>query len=84
MTLSLVIGYTAAFLGTICWIPQAVLVWKTKDTKSLSLVTNLMFLATVILWLIYGLMIMDWPLIIANLVSTTAMVSIVAAKLKFK
>ncbi len=58
--------------------------WKTKDTKSLSLVTNLMFLATAILWLIYGLMIVDWPLIIANLVSTTAMVSIVAAKLKFK
>lgn len=84
MTLSLAIGYTAAFLGTICWIPQAVLVWKTKDTKSLSLVTNLMFLATVTLWLIYGLLIVDWPLIIANLVSTTAMVSIVAAKLKFK
>ena len=58
MTLSLAIGYTAAFLGTICWIPQAVLVWKTKDTKSLSLVTNLMFLATFSLTITVGIVLL--------------------------
>ena len=52
--------------------------------SSLSLMANLMFLVTVILWLIYGVMILDVPLIVANVVSTTAMITIVAAKLKFK
>jgi MtN3 and saliva related transmembrane protein len=84
MTPSLAIGYLAAIMGTVCWIPQAVQVWRTRDTRSLSLMANLMFLVTVILWLIYGVMILDVPLIVANVVSTTAMISIVAAKLKFK
>lgn len=80
----LYIGYAAAALGTICWLPQAVQVWRTRDTRSLSLSANLLFLATVSLWLVYGLMITDWPLILANIVSVTAMITIVAAKLKFK
>ena len=80
----LYIGYAAAALGTICWLPQAVQVWRTRDTRSLSLSANLLFLATVSLWLVYGLMITDWPLILANIVAVTAMITIVAAKLKFK
>lgn len=78
------IGYAAAVLGTICWIPQALQVWRTRDTRSLSLVAQVLFLITVTLWLIYGIMIVDWPLILANIVSVTAMISIVTAKLKFK
>lgn len=80
----LYIGYAAAVLGTICWIPQALQVWRTRDTRSLSLVAQVLFLVTVTLWLIYGVMIVDWPLILANIVSVTAMISIVTAKLKFK
>jgi MtN3 and saliva related transmembrane protein len=80
----LYIGYAAAVLGTICWIPQALQVWRTRDTRSLSLVAQVLFLVTVTLWLIYGVMIVDWPLILANIVSVTAMISIVMAKLKFK
>jgi MtN3 and saliva related transmembrane protein len=78
------IGYAAALLGTICWIPQAWQVWSTRDTRSLSLVAQVLFLITVTLWLIYGIMIVDWPLILANIVSVTAMILIVTAKLKFK
>ncbi|MDF1802272.1 SemiSWEET family sugar transporter [Thalassovita sp.] len=82
--MALYVGYLAAFMGMICWIPQAVQVWRTQDTKSLSLPANLLFLLTVSLWLAYGVMIVDWPIIVANIVSVTAMVVIVAAKLKFK
>lgn len=80
----LYIGYAAAMLGTICWIPQAFQVWRTRDTRSLSLSAQVLFLATVTLWLAYGVMIMDWPLILANIVSVSAMIAIVTAKLKFK
>lgn len=77
------VGYLAAFLGTICWIPQAWKAWTTHDTSGLSLPSNLMFLTTVSLWLIYGLMIGDLPLILANICAVTAMLIIVAAKLRF-
>ncbi|QYX57263.1 hypothetical protein K1T73_02300 [Roseovarius sp. SCSIO 43702] len=77
------IGFLAAILGTICWVPQAWKAWATRDTSGLSLASNLMFLSTVVLWLTYGLMIGDAPLIAANVCATTAMVIIVAAKLRF-
>ena len=77
------VGYLAAFLGTVCWIPQAYKAWASRDTSGLSLPPNLMFLATVSLWLAYGLMVGDWPLILANICAVTAVLVIVAAKLKF-
>jgi MtN3 and saliva related transmembrane protein len=83
MTLTLIIGYIAALLGMVAWVPQAIRVWRTGDTRSLSLAANMLFLATVILWLVYGVMIVDWPIILANVVATLCMIAIVAAKLKF-
>jgi MtN3 and saliva related transmembrane protein len=77
------IGYFAAFMGAICWIPQMLKAWRSRDTKALSLPTNLMFLATVTLWLIYGLMVWDMPIIVANIFAVAAMTSIVVAKLRF-
>ncbi|WP_306113215.1 MULTISPECIES: SemiSWEET family sugar transporter [unclassified Roseovarius] len=82
--MAIYIGYLAAIMGTICWIPQAYKAWATRDTSGLSLPSNLMFLTTVSLWLLYGILITDWPLILANICATTAMLIIVAAKLKYK
>jgi MtN3 and saliva related transmembrane protein len=80
----LFVGYVAAFLGTVCWIPQARKAWITRDTSGLSLPSNLLFLATVSLWLIYGIMVTDWPIIVANIFSVSAVLAIVTAKLKYK
>lgn len=77
------VGYLAAALGTICWIPQLIKVWRSRETAALSLWANLMFLATVALWLIYGLLIWDLPLIVANVVAVSIVSAIVLAKLKF-
>ena len=80
----LYIGYLAATLGTVCWIPQAWQAWSSRDTSGISLASNLLFLTTVSLWLLYGLMVTDWPLILANICAVTAVTVIVAAKLKYK
>lgn len=76
-----VIGFMAAILGTICWIPQVVKTLRSREVKDLSLGTNALVLATVALWLIYGLLLGDWPLILANVFSVTCVGTIVAAKL---
>lgn len=61
-----IVGYAAAALTTICFIPQALKVIHTRDTKAISLVMYGLFTAGVALWLCYGLILSNWPMIIAN------------------
>ncbi|AXT28018.1 hypothetical protein D1823_16460 [Ruegeria sp. AD91A] len=77
------IGGAAAVLGTICWLPQTLKTWRSRETKDLSLPANLLILTTLTLWLIYGLMISAWPLILGNVISILLVGAIVTAKLKF-
>jgi len=78
------IGYFAAFLGTIGWLPQVYKAWSTRETRALSLATNLLILATVSLWLVYGLVLGAWPIIVANLLAVLLVGAIVVAKLIYK
>lgn len=63
------IGSVAAVLGTVCWLPQAARTIRTRETAGLSLWSNLLLLATVCLWFVYGLALGAWPLVAANAVS---------------
>ncbi|TKB97022.1 SemiSWEET transporter [Pedobacter cryophilus] len=60
------IGFLAAIGTTASFIPQALKIFKTKDTKSISLSMYLMFISGVLLWLVYGIIKQDIPMIIAN------------------
>ena len=76
-------GAVAAALTTLCWLPQAVRVIRLKDTRAISLTTNLVFTAGIALWLIYGIAIGNWPLIAANGVSFILTLIIIATKLRY-
>jgi MtN3 and saliva related transmembrane protein len=76
------IGAIGAILTTICWLPQAAQVVRHKDTRAISLTTNLMFGVGLMFWLIYGITIVDWPLIGSNAVSMLFTSVIVAMKLR--
>ena len=60
------IGYSAAFLTSASFAPQAILVIKTKRTDGISLLMYSMFTIGVALWLLYGIIINDIPIAIAN------------------
>jgi MtN3 and saliva related transmembrane protein len=60
------VGSIAAFLTTVAFVPQAYKVYKTNQTKDLSLFLFLIFSLGVFMWLIYGIMKEDLPIIIAN------------------
>lgn len=81
MAASTLIGYGAAILGTVCWLPQVLRTLRTREVRDLSLWTNVMILGTVTLWLIYGLMLGDRPIIVANSFSILCVGTIVLAKL---
>lgn len=60
------VGSIAAFLTTVAFVPQAYKVFKTNQTKDLSLFLFLIFSLGVFMWLIYGIMKEDLPIMIAN------------------
>ena len=60
------LGLLAAFCTTIAYLPQVLHTWRTRSTKDLSLPMFLVMTAGVFLWLVYGLILNDIPLIAAN------------------
>lgn len=61
-----ILGFVAAFFTTFSLLPQGLRAIKTKHTKDLSLPMIIMMEIGIILWLIYGIIIADMPLVFAN------------------
>lgn len=74
------IGAAAAVLTTGSFIPQAWLTLRTRDVSGISLGMYMGFTAGVALWLVYGLMLMEWPIVIANAVTLGLAASILVTK----
>jgi MtN3 and saliva related transmembrane protein len=76
-----VIGYLAAFCTTISFLPQAYLTLKTRDTESLSLGMYSTFTLGVLLWLLYGLLIEDKAIVLANVITFVLSATILVFKI---
>ena len=64
-----VIGYVAALFTTFSLLPQIIRIWKLKEARDISLFMPLMVSVGAVLWLVYGIMIAEAPVIAANVVS---------------
>lgn len=76
------VGYAAALLTTLAYIPQTIKVLRTKHTQSISLGMYSMISGGILLWLVYGWMIDSWPMIIAN--GTTLIMSLYIMMMKIR
>ena len=85
MSLALIetLGFVAATLTTLCWVPQAAQTIRTRDTRAISLWTQGFFALGIILWLAYGLLLMSWPLILANAITLCPILIILGMKLRY-
>jgi len=81
--LSFTVGIIAAFLTTISFLPQVIKIYKTKNTRDLSLWTFVIFLVGVCCWLLYGILIGEVPVIIANLMTMVLIIYIIIMKLRY-
>ena len=77
------LGYIAGALTTISFVPQVIKAWKTKSTRDISLGMFLIFTLGVLLWLVYGILRFDLPIIAANSVTVTLALLILMMKLRF-
>ena len=83
MALATVIGLTAAALTTSATLPQAFKSWKTKKTDDLSFLMYLALTVGAFLWLVYGVLINDLPVILANSLTFVMVASVLGMKMKF-
>ena len=79
-----IIGLIAAVFTTISLCPQLIKVWKTKSTKDISMGMFSLFCVGVFLWFVYGVLVNDLPIMIANSLAFIQATIIIFFKMKYK
>ena len=77
------IGFIAAILTTVSFVPQVLKVWRSRSAKDISLGMYSLFTLGIAAWLLYGVLIDSWPVILANLATLILAGSVLVMKLKF-
>lgn len=78
-----VIGFLAAVLTTLSFMPQVWLTFRTRDVSGVSLGMYSVFTVGVALWLAYGLLLQMWPVVVANAITLMLALSILVMKLVY-
>lgn len=84
MSLVTAIGFLAAICTTVAFIPQAIKTIKTKNTKDLSLPMYAILVFGIFMWLTYGVMNIDIPIILANVVTLVFALIILVNIIRYK
>ncbi len=79
-----IIGLVAALCTSISFLPQAIKTIRTRDTSAISLSMYCVFTVGTILWLTYGIMIISYPVIVANTITIILASIILFYKVKYK
>jgi MtN3 and saliva related transmembrane protein len=78
------IGYVAASLTTFCFLPQLVHTFKTKSVKDLHVGAMILFDFGLAFWLVYGIYLHSWPMILANSVTLGFQLALLGLKLRYQ
>ena len=77
------LGYLAGLLTVGAFLPQVVRTWRTRRTGDLSLATFALLMTTGSLWMIYGVLNADWPVIAANAGMVALNAALAVAKVRY-
>ncbi|WP_106503231.1 SemiSWEET transporter, partial [Escherichia coli] len=83
MPISELIGYLAAALTTCSFVPQALHTFRTRDVTCISLGMYSVFTVGIALWLVYGLALAAWPIVVANAITLVLAGTILGMKLVY-
>ncbi len=79
-----ILGLVAGTITSITFVPQVIKIWQTKSAKDLSTAMLLLLMLGVVLWLIYGLVVMSASIIYTNSMVLLMSLVMLYFKLKFK
>ncbi len=78
-----IIGLIAAAFTTFSFVPQALKILKSKETRHLSLLMCLSLETGIFLWFVYGLLLGNLPIVLANGITLIFTTLVLVLKLKF-
>lgn len=78
-----ILGLVATVFTTSSFVPQVWTTWKSKDVSGISLPTYLIITIGLFLWLVYGILKGDMPLMVANAVMVVLTAAITIMKIAF-
>lgn len=78
------IGYLAATLTTIAFIPQVLHTWRLRSANGISVGMYFIFTIGIGLWLLYGVLLGAWPIIIANAVTLVLTTSVLVLAIRYR
>jgi len=76
------LGAIGAVLTTVCWLPQALKILRDRETRAISLLATGAFTLGMLFWLIYGIALVNWPLIGSAAIEFALMLVILSLKLR--
>lgn len=79
-----IIGLVAAMLTTSAYVPQVYKTWKTKSAGNISLTMYIAMFTGILLWLVYGIHLNSFAMIVANIITAILTLIIIFFKLKYK
>ena len=80
----ILLGFAAGTLTTLSFVPQVHKAWRSKRCDDLSLGMLLAFGLGVFLWLIYGLVLRDMPIILANVITLALILVLLWLKARYR
>ena len=78
----MLIGFVAAFGTTFAFVPQLLKIIRTQKTDDISLIMYIIYIIGIVAWLVYGLLLNQLPIIIANIISFGFALTILIFKIK--
>lgn len=76
------IGYAAATLTTLAFVPQALKTIRSRDTRGISLGMYVVFTIGIVCWFGYGLVLGSWPMIVSNAITFVLAAIILGLKIR--
>lgn len=83
MTTTELLGHAAGFCTTVAFVPQVLKVWRSRSAHDISVGMYAVFIAGLVLWLVYGMRIGAWPIVIANSLTIVLAGSVLLLKLRY-
>ena len=83
MQLTDVLGYTAAALTTVSFVPQVWRTLRTRDVSGISLKMYSLFTLGIAVWLAYGIALKQTPMLVANSISLVLACAVLVMRIRF-
>lgn len=78
------LGYVAGTITVAAFLPQVIRAWRTRQTRDLSLSSLGLLITAGSLWIVYGAISRDWPVVATNGGMVALLAALAAAKVRFR